>query len=152
MTMEKHVVEQTNAALIWSWLQERGGIIVWQSHDLSNPGRSVTTPARTADGNPVTSPGWRYPEPTRHITDPADVVVTLERVLETVPIKVRMGSQGMSLKVTDASARKMDRKVANHQKRQANPVWWEPTGDLFDHSAVIVTEDKRQPIAEFMTA
>jgi hypothetical protein len=154
MTMQatqfKHVTSQGNAGKVWDWLQNRDGILVWKSASLSDPSASCTTPFRDQEGKQIESAGWKYDKNPEHITSADEVGVDIVRVLEEVPIKVRMGSQGMSLKITDASKRKMDRLRDKHQKGQAGEVWWTPSGDFLFPSCLICVSDRQVPISQFI--
>ncbi len=78
--MTLHIVMEENAALIAKWLRERGGIAIWHSANLSNPGMSWTTPKLTEDGQPMPKPTWQAENaPERLITDPAEVLVQTGR-------------------------------------------------------------------------
>lgn len=148
-----HETVAESAHQIWRWLQERGGIIVWESQDMGNPGQSVTTPYRSADGSPAGSPGWRYPTPTRHITDPADVVVLATRVLKTVPVRISR-ADGFRLIVANSSVDKLGRMVEKLRREHptAVDIWWVPTGDILDHTADIVICDRTVPLADYIAA
>lgn len=90
--MDKHIVASENAARIWNWLQARGGLAVWESINMSNPGASWTTPANKEDGTPTEKPTWQADsKPMRIITDPADVVVSVDEEVKRFRIGVRMG-------------------------------------------------------------
>lgn len=105
---DPHRVDISNAKLIWEWLTKRGGIAIWRSVDLSNPGESVTAPYNDEFGNLKGKPGWKYDDhPERIITDPAEVVVETYKEVRRFKIAVRPGSQGMSFKLTDHSSQKV---------------------------------------------
>lgn len=105
---EPHRVDAENAEKIWGWMKTRGGLAVWRSVDLSDPGRSVTTPYNDAEGHRTTKPHWKYDDhPERIITDPAEVVVETYKEVRRFKIAVRPGSQGMSFKLTDHSSQKV---------------------------------------------
>ena len=75
---DKHMVTAENAVKIWGWLQDRGGIAIWQSVNLSNAGASWTTPNEQADGTKTNKPTWQAEDrPSRIITDPAEVMWVL---------------------------------------------------------------------------
>ena len=98
-----------NAARFRDWIANRGGIAVWPSIDLSNPGGSCSTPALTATGKPTTRPGWSYAsKPSHVVTDLADVGVYTEALFKAVRVSLRRSGNGLSLKLTDASQRKVD--------------------------------------------
>jgi hypothetical protein len=66
--VKKHRISEENAPLISQWLEERGGILVWDSADLCDPGKSWTTPAHNADGTRTGKPSWQaQSEPARRI-------------------------------------------------------------------------------------
>jgi hypothetical protein len=148
--MAAHIVTTENAAKIYQWLQERGGILVWQSHDLCDPGASVTTPAHGPDGAPTGSPGWKFPEPTRHITDPADVMVSEAEMLEEMDVTV-MFQDGLRLVITKGSERRANQRLS--KLRAANPgkeVWFTPSGRLDFPSVIFYRENAETPIVEFV--
>jgi hypothetical protein len=103
-TMNKHVVTVANAPKIAEWLKSRGGIAIWTSIDLGDPGYSVTTPALDANGDPYTKPRWKVAsEPARIITDPAEVVVSTD--IEVKRFHVAVGcTDGLSVKVSAGCA------------------------------------------------
>lgn len=135
-----------NALKIWRWLTERGGIAVWRSVNLSNPGASWTTPAFEADGvTPYTKPTWQADDkPARIITDPAEVMVSVDREVKRFRVGVRMGSQGMLVKVTDAGSRRIRMEV---EKAGVGAYY------VFDYDtqeAVIMAPVEVMPIEKFM--
>ena len=113
-TTEKLSVSLENAPKFADWLANRGGLLVWQSHDLSNPGQSCTTPALT-DGKPTTSPHWRYTaNPARHITSAEDIVVYVPRVVREIVVKLQVrGQYGQKLQLTTGSSNRLRRALAS---------------------------------------
>ena len=109
-TTVKHRILAENAHQIWQWFQERGGIAVWKSVDMSNPGRSWTTPIRDAEGKPMPKQDWRMEgTPSLTITDPAEVVVDVPKEIKRFRVAIKTGAQGMLLKCSDASSRRIRR-------------------------------------------
>lgn len=105
--MEKHVCSSENAARLWDWIHNRGGLAIWPSVNLSNPGASWTTPADRKD-----KPTWQAAdEPERIITSVDDVVVSVDKEVKRFHVAVRHGSQGLSLKVSDGGSRRIRREV-----------------------------------------
>jgi hypothetical protein len=152
--MQPYEVVSDNAPKIWDWLHTRGGIAVWENQLIGDrSSSSATTPVTHADGRPATSPSWKCPGPPWIITDPAEVVVVTDTILETVEIKVRLGSEGYLLKVTDASHRNMDRKVQKWRKKYpGKTIWWVATGDLTGPpTCLVLMESDRVPITEYMS-
>lgn len=110
--MEKHQITSRDVPLIVDWLKHRGGVLVWKSINLSNPGASWTTPALQADGAPAVRPSWEAAnEPARHITDPAEIEVIALREVKRFRVALRRGSQGLSIKLTDASSARLRREL-----------------------------------------
>lgn len=143
--MDKHIVASENAQRIWEWLQTRGGLAIWMSINLSNPGASWTTPVNDAGGKPTEKPTWQADsKPYRIITDPAEVVVSVDEEVKRFHIGVRMGSQGMTMKVTDGGTRRIRAEVAKAGKGAYY---------LFDfdtQEAVIMKPKSMVPIAEYI--
>ena len=135
-----------NAGKMKEWIEKRGGIAVWNGINLSNL-RELLTPAKAEDGAPYSKPSWDMPnEPTKIVTDPAEVCVTLDKEVRRFHIAIRRSGNGLSLKLTDASSEKVRRAV-------------EKAGDgayyLFDHDtqdAVIMKPEKSIPLTEYAEA
>lgn len=144
--MTPHRIIAANAPLIKSWLAERGGVAVWSSVNLSNPGASWTTPVRASDGSLATKPTWQAGNaPSRIITDPAEIIVDEPQEVKRFRVAVRMGSQGTMLKVTDAGTRRIRAAVV----KAGEDAWYE-----FDYStqeAVIFRPGRSVPLAEYGT-
>lgn len=142
---EKHIVTAENASKIWDWLQNRRGLAIWKSINLSNPGASWTTPAYHLDGTPSSKPTWQAENaPSRIITDPSEVVVSVDREVKRFHVAIRMGSQGLSLKCTDGSSNRIHKAVA----KAGDGAYY-----VFDHGtqeAVIMAPFYQMSIAEYM--
>lgn len=87
-----------------NWIDTRGGVSVWHTVNLSNPGAGyVFTPFRDIDGSENEKPRWDLAL--------KEVVKDIDRFLfaksakevKRIRIYVRMGSQGTMLKLTDSS-------------------------------------------------
>lgn len=141
---DKHITQERHAETFLQWLRERGGIAVWRSINLSNPGASWSTPALEADGKPYGRPNWQTENtPHRIITDAEDVLVLTPREVKRFHVAVRVGSQGLTLKVTDASTRRIRKAV----DKAGEGAWYE-----FDYStqeAVIYVPDAQVTLAEW---
>jgi len=140
-----HIVTAENAQRIADWLDTRGGIAIWQSVDLSDPGFSLTTPVRGIDGQAVTKPHWKLGNtPARIITDAADVLVSKDVEVRRFRVGVRVGSQGFSLKVSDGGSRRIRSAVAKAG---------EGAYHVFDYGtqeAVIMKPESQIPLLEFL--
>jgi len=103
----RHTCTIENAPRFWDWIQGRGGIAVWHSVNLANPGASWSTPADV-----TTKPTWEAADaPERIVTDPERVIVSVDREVKRFHVGVRRGDQGMTFKVTDGGSRRIHREV-----------------------------------------
>ena len=96
-TTVKHRILAENALQIWQWFQERGGIAVWKSVDMSKPGAVVDYADQDADGSPPNKPSWESEQhPVRTITDPAEVVVNVPKEVKRFRVAIKVGARGCS--------------------------------------------------------
>jgi hypothetical protein len=147
MTDFIHNIDFENAPVISKWMLERGGISVWSSINLSNPGASWTTPAHNEDGTPAGKPSWQAAsEPSLTITDPDKVGVITPIELQRFHISVRRGE--LSLKLTDASSDKLRKRLAHWRERRAdgNVTY---RFDYGNQEAVILGADKIISLSEW---
>lgn len=146
MATEKHIVTEENAAKFAEWIEKRGGIAIWRSVNLSNPGASWSSPAFDEAGRPTTKPTWQCDtHPERIITDPAEVIVSRDKVVKRFHVAVRMGSQGMSLKVTDGGTRRIRAEV---EKAGEGAYYVFDYGD--EKNAVIMAPDVQMPLTQWL--
>jgi hypothetical protein len=100
---------------IMEWLRDRGGVIVWENINLSDPTKGFTyTPAKTSDGQDghEKKPHWGV-RAKEVVTDPDKFRFAKElKEVKRFRVAVRMGSQGMSLKVTDGGTRRIKAALA----------------------------------------
>lgn len=109
--MFEHECAAENAPKFLDWIKNRGGVAVWRSVNLSNPGQSWSTPALTTEGQPYAKPTWESDsKPEKVVTDPAKVKVFTSREVKRFHVAVRRGD-GFSFKCTDGSSRKIEREV-----------------------------------------
>ncbi len=102
--------QRDNAGKMLDWLTNRGGVAIWESRDLRNAGARTFTPARTLAGEPTTQPGWQWSvTPVEIVTDRADIGVYDETLYKAFPVSLRSSGNGLSLKLTDPSQRKVDK-------------------------------------------
>jgi ribosomal protein S6 len=137
---EKHHCTIENAPRFWDWIQNRGGIAVWRSINLSNPGASWSTPADRQD-----KPTWEAGSvPERIVTDPDQVLVSVDREVKRFHVAVRPGSQGLTLKVTDGGSRRIRREVEKAGEGAYHVF------DYGDHdNAVIMAPEKTMTLREW---
>ncbi len=111
MKNEKHECAPENAANMRTWIEKRGGIAIWPSVNLSNPGASWSTPANTLEGTPTPKPTWQAADkPERVITDPNEVVVVTRKEVKRFHVALRRS--GLAFKCTEASSRRIKAAVA----------------------------------------
>ncbi len=108
---DKFAVLPQNAVKMKDWLATRGGVAVWRSVDLSDPGFSIFTPAKTPHGDPYPKPHWKVGHEPLVVTDPAAFDVIQLKEHKRFRIGVRMGAQGLSLKVTDGGSRRIRKEL-----------------------------------------
>lgn len=81
----------------------------------------------------------------RIITDPDDLEVAIDREVKRFHVAVRMGSQGMCLKVTDGGTRRIRKEVAKAGKGAYH---------VFDYddwdNAVIMAPEKVVPFTQYV--
>jgi hypothetical protein len=135
-----------NAPKVWEWLN-RGGIAVWSSADLSDPGWSVTTPRFNQDGTVVTKPHQKAHDVPRYISlADNQVVVAQPRELKRFHVAVRRDPQGLSWNLADASIRRGRREIAKALERYAD-AWHEI--DYDNQDCVIIVSDTLTPIDQW---
>ena len=147
--MDPHECAEENAAKFASWIANRGGLLIWRSVNLCNPGQSWTSPALTEDGKPYPKPTWEAADtPERHITSVDDVVVYTSKVVKSFHVGVKRGC-GMGLVLTDAATRRVRSEVDKASKKHGKPAWY-----AFDYgayeNAVILVEDASIPLAKWL--
>ena len=144
--MEKYVVSPDNAQRIAEWLRTRGGIAIWHSIDLSDLGRTMTTPVQNQDGTPAGKPHWKMDStPARIITDPAEVWVSKDVEVKRFHVGVRMGGQGLSWKVTDGGSRRIHKEVMKAGEGAYHQF------DYDTQEAVIMKPESQIPLTEYLT-
>jgi len=141
---EKHHCAPENAAKMLMWIRERGGIAIWRSVNLSNPGASWSTPVNHEDGTPGGRPTWQADSaPCRVISDPSEVEVVTAREVKRFHVGVRRGDQGLSLKVTDGGSRRIRSEVA----KAGEEAWHE--FDYGTQEAVILVPGEKVSLLEW---
>ena len=147
MAEEKHHCIAANAGKFRQWIASRGGVAVWESVDLSDPLKSWSTPAKTPGGEDTPKPIRKAADrPARIITREEDIIVDVPKEVKRFHVAVRMGSQGMSLKLTDGSSRKVRAAVAK-AKEAYGDAWYEFDYDM--QEAVIYAPDKSVPLSQW---
>ena len=147
--MKEHVILPENADRIRDWIQNRGGIFIWSSIDLSDPGKTWTSPSTDKDGNRVTKPHWQCgEEPIRHITSEDDVVVEVPKEVKRFRVGVRRASNNpWRFKVTDGGTRRIRSACARATERYGTEAWY--CFDYDTQEAVIMVAEKRVPLPQW---
>lgn len=141
---ELHRVSAENAGQIWEWFHTRGGLALWRSIDLSNPGKSWTCPLFDANGVQKTKPTWQADtEPYRIIKDPAEVIVETFKEVRRFRVALRPGAQGLSIKLTDQASKKV-RNAVKKAGENATYVF-----DYMTQEALILAPDTEVPLVEW---
>ncbi len=141
---EPHRCTADNAQQLWNWLLTRGGLYLWRSINLSNPGASWTGPATNEDGTPKTKPNWQCEnEPHRHITDPDEVLVDVPQEVKRFRVGLERGS-GFQVKCTAGASRKIRQAV----EKAGEHAWYEFAYDT--QEAVIFVPGESLPIREYI--
>ena len=101
-----------NAPKFSDWIKNRGGVAHWRSINMSNLGASWSTPALT-DGKPTPKPTWEAEStPEIVVTNPDEVLVSVDAEVKRFHVAIRPGSQGFILKVSDGGTRRIRKEVA----------------------------------------
>lgn len=146
-----HQILDSQAPQIWQWFKERGGIALWQSVNLSNPGRSWTTPRVDKNGKEPSKPSWEADQkPYRVITDPTEVEVIAPLEVRRFRVALRMGREGFMVKCTDASSAKIRRAVERAASRRADRQAWYEFDYGTQEAVIFVPAERPVPLATFM--
>lgn len=142
--VEKHRIGAQNAEQIAGWFRDRGGVAIWRSVNLSNPGASWTCPINGPDGKPAGKPNWQSDsQPERLITNPDEVEVVTGKEVRRFHIALKRGS-GFSITLTPASSAKVKKAVAKAGK----DAWYE--FDYGAQEAVIFVSDAVVPLTSLI--
>ena len=141
----QHITESINAEKVLSWLRTRGGIAIWSSINLSNLGKTWTTPALKENGEPTDRPSWQVSREPVIITDAGKVGVSVDQEVKRFHVGVRRGAQGMTYKVTDASGRRIRREI----EKAGVGAFYE--FDYSEQSCVILKPDRIIGILEYQS-
>ena len=100
------------------WIANRGGVAKWRNINLSNPdGGDMYTPANTVDGNPCIKPHWGT-EFAEKITDMSRFQFTKEaKEVKRFRVALRRSANGLQLKCTDASTRKIRKNIQRLEEK-----------------------------------
>lgn len=108
----KHTIDVEHAARVADWIKNRGGLFVWSSVNLSNPGAGWTTPFLNADNTEVTKPSWQCGQNPQHFTDASEIGVVTYKEVKRFRVGVTRGGGVLDYVVTDGGTRRIRREVA----------------------------------------
>jgi hypothetical protein len=141
---EKLVITKDAAEQIYLWITSRGGVYVWESQDLSNPGLTYNTPALSSEGLPYTKPRWDCGNtPKLHITDLSEVFVAIDKEIKRFHVGVKR-RYGLQFVLTDAASRKVRAAVAN----AGNGAYY--TFDYTSQDAIIMAQVDKVLLREYV--
>jgi hypothetical protein len=116
---------------------------------LSNPGASWSAPYKDKDGNVKGKPTRQADnQPARVVTKLEQVSVLYPKEVQRFHVAVRVGSQGLMLKCTDGSSRRIRAAVERWSRQEGKGAWY-----VFDHSmqeAVILVPDRIVPLENWV--
>lgn len=111
----EHECSEENARLFMMWIRGRGGVAIWESVNLSNPGASWSTPALSKEGKPTTKPTWEAAnEPAKIVTDPAKIKVAVPKEVQRFRVAARASARGFSTKLTAGDKRRIQKALTKH--------------------------------------
>ena len=101
-------ITHTAAPKVVEWITTGRKVLVWQSINLSDPGKQVLTPGSDAYGHKTSKPSWEFGnEPIHTFTSLDEFIVQADKVVKRFHVGVRRSGNGLSLKVTDAGSAKI---------------------------------------------
>lgn len=115
--MSKFLIEcrPDHAAKLRDWIQNRGGVALWRSIDLSDPGASVLTPADSA------KPRWKFAnEPEVIVTRGSDVGVYQEVLFRAFHVALRRSTNGLAFKLTDYASERVHKVMNECREKHGN--------------------------------
>lgn len=134
-----------NVSQIVDWLANRGGLFVWGSCNLGNPGITWTTPASNVDGSSISKPNWQADKIIRHIRSLDDIVVIIPKVVKRFHVTTRIGTQGFSVKVSDGGSRKITKEC----EKAGEKSWYEFDYGSYENAVILVPE-KTIPLSVYL--
>lgn len=140
-------IEEQNVQFIRKWLAARRGLAVWNAADFS--GRKMSTPLLDAEGNPYPQPTWWVDKtPSATATTEEEVFVRVWKEVKRFHVAVRMGSQGLTVKVTDYGSKRIRKEC-----EKATDKTGKESSYYFDYEShenvVIQVQDAVVPLTEY---
>ena len=142
-----HECSPENVGRFLDWLENRGGVAVWNSANLSNPGATWSAPVNDEEGNVKGKRSWQAGKVIRIITDINDIDVVISKEIKRFHVATRQARNSMSIKVTDGGTRRIHAAVAKAEKEYGD-AWYEFDYDDYEN-AVICVPDEKTPLSEW---
>jgi len=141
--MERFQILERNAEKMYSWITTREGFNVWDSANLSDPGKTMSMPVIDQYGNRDKKPSWDADKIIRTIKDVSECEVIQAKEVKRFRVGVRMGGNGLSLKVTDGGSRNIKKALAKYENS-----WYE--FDYYSQEAVIFVPGGTIPLEDWV--
>ncbi len=133
--MNKIDCSAENAPKFVEWIRSRGGVALWRSANLSNPGATWSAPAD------VTRPTWQAEEkPWFIVTDPDEIEVYIP--LEVSRLKIATKVRGFTVHLTKPSTMRLHKALV----KAGNDSFYAFNGD----EAVIYTRSEVKSLSKWM--
>ena len=137
-----------NAERFALWIESRKGLAIWNSINLSDPGKQLITPVLDPEGKPATKPHWGVAnEPSEIITDPAQVILQKPKEFKRFRVAIRPSGNGLAFKCTDASSRKI-RATLEKASEDGSDSWYE--FDYENQEAVVYIPGDQITLADYI--
>ena len=145
----EHECDEHNAAKFLDWIRNRGGVAVWQSVNLGNPGASWSGPMQQANGDPSSKPNWESDtKPASVHTDATKIGVYSAVLVETIPAKVKVN--GMQMVLTSGTTRRLTAALRRVEKSHGNSFYRK--GSSMDPELYIFTSGPMVSLQEWADA
>jgi len=139
-----------HAATMIEWITHRGGVALWKSADLSDLSAQWATPVLDKNGKPNNKPHWKARDTPIIITDANEIGIYTEKIFRELPVSLRRSSNGLSLKLTDASQRKLDAALDKCKAKHGN-AHYHKGGLDFPCMTIYYADGEVTPLAQLMT-
>jgi hypothetical protein len=140
----QHDVQVGNALAVFEWIKTRGGVAIWDSVNLSNPGASWMAPLKDDQGVVKGQPNWQASRtPSRVITDPAEIMVVVPREVKRFHVGIKRGDS-MNFVLTDGASARVRREL----NRAGEGAWYEFDRTVQD--AIIYAVGERIPLLTYI--
>ena len=109
----KHDCDIENAPKFAEWIRSRGGVAVWKSADLGDPGKTWSAPYLETDGKTAKpKQSWQMQDtPAMVVTDPEEIEVYAPQEVKRFHVAIRQSGNGLTLVVTDGGTRGIRKEV-----------------------------------------